>query len=572
MKLPEITFGPVQESSGAIARVGAAQREAIGVMSEGLQAFAREMVRTQAERAKADVEAGMAQDEVELASRRYIPVAALQQELGAEFDALPEGIRAQRQVVKDDQGNDVEVLPTYLVAGTVFQKRAKERVQRASAGISGSGWQAEFQDSARQDVAARQSRLAMTQAHAMLADLKQTQMATVDQYVRGRAWGDALAAIDRSEALEPGEKAQAREQVLAARQRFEEGSRANQLLAEAEERARELEAKFKDDPQGATREAQAIPGELGVKVAQRLRERENERAEAEADAVRNGKGQLELGIRAGRIRSLSELETVQLYRDMPEPVKADLVQVLGSVAEQRLRMSQMLTDRSWGQELERFRGLSDREKLAQADIVLPRVPQAYQGQFMQAVEAARLRLGNAFDTDDVPAMFRQASDQLRFSKQKSAKFIDLGRRWYDAETRRNKGIPPSKEDAEKWVTSRLELGDENGDAWLGGDTQYRFEAEAAAAAAGKPVVFTPYGPADQRYKPAAAAMRGGEAAGLPPPAESPPAAPASKPAPPAKRTAPPAPRKPGDLVDGAELGYPGTEWQVQPNGKLKRVK
>ena len=220
MKLPDIDYSaPVQESSSAIARVSRAQREAIDTIGAGLQAFSQEMIKTQTQKATADVEAGMAADDAELAAKRYLPVDQVKAELGDGFDQLPPDIQAHRETVKDAQGNDVEVVPTYLVAGTLFEKRTKDRILAASKGITGQGWQADFQDAALKDLSQRKRAMAITQAHAMVADFKQTQSATVDQYMRAGSYDRALETIDHSDAFEPGEKAQLREQVLATKQK-----------------------------------------------------------------------------------------------------------------------------------------------------------------------------------------------------------------------------------------------------------------------------------------------------------------------------------------------------------------
>lgn len=236
MKLPDIEYdrSMVQESSGAIGRVDQARRQALDVLSSGFQAFGQELIKTQTEKAAADVEAGLAADEADLASKRYLPIAAVKDELGDGFTTLPPEVQAHKQLVDDGQGGQVEVVPTYLVAGALFDKRAKERIQQASEGISAQGWQASFQTAALNDLTQRKRKLAMAQAGAALDDFRQQTLATVDQYVRGRAWDSALGTIDRSQALSEGEKATQRENVLAAKQRDETMTAKVQAAAQIE--------------------------------------------------------------------------------------------------------------------------------------------------------------------------------------------------------------------------------------------------------------------------------------------------------------------------------------------------
>jgi hypothetical protein len=88
---------------------------------------------------------------------------------------------------------------------------------------------------------------------------------------------------------------------------------------------------------------------------------------------------------------------------------------------------------------------------------------------------------------------------------------ERGRRWYDAETLRRKGIPPAPQEAAKWLAEQLQFGDQNGDAMFGGGERFRYEAEAEAERTGEPVRFVPYNPEEQKYGPAAVLLRGGAA-------------------------------------------------------------
>jgi hypothetical protein len=537
MKLPEIEYGPVQGSAAALGQVGEAARGLSDTVAKGLQAFGQELIKTQTQRAAADVRAGLVKLEEELNARRYIPEEEARQRLGDAFDALPGHQRAQRTVVKDPAtGQDVAVLPTWVVAGALYDAHSKELVQKASEGITGPGWQASFQDAARAEIAGESHRFRTAQLTAMLEDQKAQQRGTVQQYVRLGAHDRALDTIEQSDAFSQGEKALLREQVLK-----DQGD--ENLIAAAEQKATELEQKHQADPKGAMEEALALGGKLGPKVAQRLHERDQLRTEAQNDQVRGVKDHLELGIRSAQVRTLDQLERLPAYKALPDGPKADLVQILNGENERRARLAQLTSEKEWQQELSRFQGLSDREKVQQWPTYATKLPAAYQGNFAQVYEAARVRLSNAWDSEDVQKTFDLAGRAVGnkgLGAAAASRPRDMGRRWYDAETQRQKGVPPTQAEAALWLAEKLQYGDENGDDWFGGNARFRFEAELAAEKAGEPVRFQPYVESEQqKYPPSALLLRQGGAGGQVAPAASP-----AAPAPAAPPAAPPA-RPPG---------------------------
>ena len=226
MKIPDIDYAtPVQQSSGAIAQVDQARRQSLDVISAGFQALGQEMIKSQSQKAAADVEEGMAQLEADLNSKRYVSAQEVRDKLGNDFQQLPSNVREQltKKTIDPSTGREVtldrEDVPTWVVAGALYDKRSKDLVRAASEQITAPGWQAEFQRAALEDVTKRKASFNSAQMHAMLADQKQVQAATVDQLVRLGSFEQALATIDRSEAFHPGEKAQLVESVLAAKQK-----------------------------------------------------------------------------------------------------------------------------------------------------------------------------------------------------------------------------------------------------------------------------------------------------------------------------------------------------------------
>jgi hypothetical protein len=565
LKLPEIEYGRGVPSVGnAYERTGAAAQRFSGVVAEGLAAMGRELVKTQAQKATADLHEGLAALENDLSSQRYVSVDFVRKELGSSFESLPPEVRAQ--LVRKQQGEngdttdvDLEEVPTWVVAGALYEKRSKELIRAASQKITGQGWQAEFQNAALSDLVSRRAKVAHDAASAMMADQQQTQRATIQQYVRLGAHDRALEVIERSAVFTPGEKALLVEDVLKVRKE-------DDLIARAEKAAREIEAAHAGEPQAAMKAAQDVPGELGVKVQQRVAERDRLREEAQNDEVRDRKGRLELGVRTSQLVSVRQLEQLEDYRRLPEWAQADIVAIMGSVAEQRLRLSQLSSEKEWQQELSRFQGLSDREKVASWPAYQAKVPFAYSGQFAQVYQTATTRLTNAWDTEDVQKTFDLAAGVMKWTGPKKVwaeKVRERGRRWYDAETRRRNGIPPTQPEAAKWLAEQLQFGDQNGDAFGGGSDVLRFEAEAEAERRGEPVKFVPFNPEKQKYAPAALLLRGGAPAAQPPAA-----APAAAPVPAAAPARPAA----GTRARSEELGLPpGGVFEMQANGKWKRV-
>jgi hypothetical protein len=562
LKLPEIEYarGVPTVDRGAFERTGAAAERLSGVIAEGLTAMGRTLVKTQAQKASANLAEGLAALETDLSSRRYVSTQWVREQLGPAVDSLPEPVRAQL-TRKAEDGTELERddIPTWVVSGLLYDKRARELIREASKGIEGQGWQAEFQNAATQDLISRRAAVARDSMAAMVVDQQQTQKSTVQQYVRLGLHERALEVIDSSSVWTPGEKALLREDVL-------KDSAVDDLIARAEETARGIEEAHPGDPQAAMKAAQAIPGELGVKVQLRVAERDRHREEAQNDEVRDRKGRLELGVRTSQLVSVRQLEQLEDYRRLPEWAQADIVAIMGSVAEQRLRLSQLSSEKEWQQELSRFQGLSDREKVQSWPAYQAKVPFAYSGQFAQVYQTATTRLTNAWDTEDVQKTFDLAAGVMKWTGPKKVwaeKVRERGRRWYDAETRRRNGIPPTQPEAAKWLAEQLQFGDQNGDAFGGGSDVLRFEAEAEAERRGEPVKFVPFNPEKQKYAPAALLLRGGAPAAQPPAA-----APAAAPVPAAAPARPAA----GTRARSEELGLPpGGVFEMQANGKWKRV-
>lgn len=209
MKLPEIEYGgKVPSAVPAMAAEDQARRQSLQVLQQGLQAFGQELIRTQSQEAAAELSAGLAEAEEAIASQPYTSTAAVREALGDGFDALPPHVRRELVDVDPVSGEerDREEIPTWLVAGALYDKRAKDLVQASSQRISGSGWQAEFQAKAQEDIQVRSHRLSMQQLEAMHGDLRARQAITVQDYVRAGNFAEAGRVVAGSKVFTPSEK------------------------------------------------------------------------------------------------------------------------------------------------------------------------------------------------------------------------------------------------------------------------------------------------------------------------------------------------------------------------------
>jgi hypothetical protein len=214
VKLPDVEYGAAVQGSGdSFARVDRAQREALGTIAEGFNAFGREVVRTQGQKASASLQAGLAELEAEIERTPYLTTQQVRDQLGGNLDALDEATRQSlvRRALDMQTGEAVEVdrddVPMWKVAAAIYEKRAKDLMKTASSAMTvGEGWRAEFEARAGEDVAARKTRLGQSQFRAMLQDQRKEQAEALENFVRAGNWQAAQELIATSRAYEPAEK------------------------------------------------------------------------------------------------------------------------------------------------------------------------------------------------------------------------------------------------------------------------------------------------------------------------------------------------------------------------------
>ena len=218
MKLPDIDYAaPVQSNVDDIARVGRAGQRAFGVLEEGLTRYGQAMVKQESEEASADLMTRLSAIDQDLISRRYVTKDELRQEFGPDLEGMDPVVRQRVTEGRDE-------IPTYEVAGAIFDKRAKEALGAASQRVSMSGWRSEFQAAAQADILQRKNRLALLQTKAMDADLRARKEATIAEFARAGAYSFAIGAAQDSTVHSPEE----REKMVA----FVERARQEQPLEE----------------------------------------------------------------------------------------------------------------------------------------------------------------------------------------------------------------------------------------------------------------------------------------------------------------------------------------------------
>lgn len=201
MRLPEIEYASVQDSSASFARVDQAQRQAAQTIETGLAEFGRSLVRTQLEAAHAKVAAGLADVETKIGASPYLDKAFVRERLGDDIGSLDSEV--QRRL------NGEGSIPTWEVAGALHAKAAKDLVAQAGGEMTvGSGWKSEFESGVAEEIRGRRARLEQAQLRGMLADQRKTLDEAVANSIRAGNFLKAHNLVVQTTAFEPAEKEQ----------------------------------------------------------------------------------------------------------------------------------------------------------------------------------------------------------------------------------------------------------------------------------------------------------------------------------------------------------------------------
>jgi hypothetical protein len=216
MKLPEIEYqAPVETTSDDVRRLDEEQRRSFGIIAEGMQRYSAELVKTENQQASADLAEGLATIETDLVANRYVTTEEVRQAFGGEIPAeLKEKVVGKGvDPAGEPHEFDRDDIPTWEVAGALYDRRAQQLLEVASRRIGMPGWRSEFATAAKTEIAARKMRVARMQTQAMDADLRARQDTVVETFVRAREFDKAAAAIASSRLYSPAEK-EAREGAI----------------------------------------------------------------------------------------------------------------------------------------------------------------------------------------------------------------------------------------------------------------------------------------------------------------------------------------------------------------------
>jgi hypothetical protein len=211
-QLPQIEYGAPVEQVGNAALPAVALRQVGNVIEEGMTLYAKEQIKTEMMQADATVQKQLNDATLEIQARPSIPAGELRTILG---DQVPDHVARAMTVQKLDPSTgqmvevDNEQVPMFLVAGAIYDRRAKEAVQAGMSQITLGGWKADFQDRSAQHVEQRRMTLAEVQLRAM------------HQY-QGAEQKDAIAKLRNAGAYDLADKATRESLILEGKDKVEE--------------------------------------------------------------------------------------------------------------------------------------------------------------------------------------------------------------------------------------------------------------------------------------------------------------------------------------------------------------
>jgi hypothetical protein len=209
-KLPEIDYTtPVQESSGSYAQLNEAQKQTANVFAQGFHAFGTELVKSQSNRAAADLLSGLENATIDLRTQKTISASQLKAALGSDYDSLPPEIKAQttQSVLNPETGayedKDREDIPMFAVAGHIFDARSKKLLADSVSKFSSAGWAAEFQDKAAQEILQKKMNLSLHTMYDAHEFLQQQDAGSAIDAANAGAFGQAKQILAGSRAMNP---------------------------------------------------------------------------------------------------------------------------------------------------------------------------------------------------------------------------------------------------------------------------------------------------------------------------------------------------------------------------------
>jgi len=214
MRLPGISYERAVSDSSASAAAPEALSKTSQSIAQGLEAFGRELVRTQMMQARARLSSSLDEIDRDLSGKPYVSAKEIRDALGDDIERLPPGVREMLEVTTPSgEKVDNDQIPTWAVRGALFERRASAALDSAAGGVTAMGWREEFKASSQSALQERRHRLNQTAAKEMLEYQQKTQGQSLRLQMNTATtpqewWGEGgiHAQIDESQALDPAQK------------------------------------------------------------------------------------------------------------------------------------------------------------------------------------------------------------------------------------------------------------------------------------------------------------------------------------------------------------------------------
>lgn len=207
MIIPQIDNLSVQPKSNAYRIVDEAQRQAIETFETGFQKIGEEMVRSQQQKAAADLAVNLNSIEQEIAANKTVSTQYVREKLGS-LDSLPPEVRSQvtKQGLDLSTGQmtemDREDIPMFAVAGAIFDAQARKAMESSSQSITLGGWQQDFQKKAQEHIAQRRSNISMQAVKDSIEHIAATDTQTALNFANAGDFARSREVVSKSRAMD----------------------------------------------------------------------------------------------------------------------------------------------------------------------------------------------------------------------------------------------------------------------------------------------------------------------------------------------------------------------------------
>lgn len=219
--LPQIEYGGQTTPNISSQAPGQAVRELGGAVSSILAEAGKQKIQGETLAATAALHEQLDAITLDLSKERAIPAARVRELLG---ETVPSYIERELSrevpdpVTGEMQREDNPAVPMDVVAGAIYDKRAKAALLAAQSKITAPGWQAAFRDSAAEHIQSRKMGIAQLQLKAMRDGQVASTLDSVKKLVNAGNFDLAETAVRTSLVLEPDDRVRAMEFVQVERQ------------------------------------------------------------------------------------------------------------------------------------------------------------------------------------------------------------------------------------------------------------------------------------------------------------------------------------------------------------------